>query len=126
MEQQSAHALHSCQPLASAPCLAGSSLASGSMVLLLEVSIVLLLERFTDLKMATKYVLSLLGAVHEVVSSNGSKARRCATPHSLRATSTTLLLDNSGIPIEALPDLLHHKHITNHVECKVTTCAGAP
>ena len=33
------------------------------------------------------------------------------TPHSLRATSATLLLD-SGVPIEAVQDLLDHKHIT--------------
>lgn len=33
------------------------------------------------------------------------------SPHSLRATSATLLLD-AGVPIEAVQDLLDHKHIT--------------
>jgi site-specific recombinase XerD len=40
------------------------------------------------------------------------KVRQCLySPHSLRATSATLLLD-SGVPIEAVQDLLDHKHIT--------------
>jgi site-specific recombinase XerD len=38
--------------------------------------------------------------------------RKCVySPHSLRATSATLLLD-SGVPMEAVQDLLDHKHIT--------------
>ena len=50
--------------------------------------------------------------MHEVELSDGSKARQCIySPHSLRATSATLLLD-SGVAIEAVQDLLDHKHIT--------------
>lgn len=43
---------------------------------------------------------------------DGSKVKRCIySPHSLRATTATLLLD-SGVAIEAVQELLDHKHIT--------------
>jgi integrase len=46
--------------------------------------------------------------MHEVELLDGSKVRQCFfSPHSLRATAATLLLD-SGVPIEAVQDLLDH------------------
>jgi site-specific recombinase XerD len=43
---------------------------------------------------------------------NGEKVQVCVySPHSLRATTATLLLDTS-VPIESVQDLLVHKHIT--------------
>jgi integrase len=42
----------------------------------------------------------------------GEKIRQCVfSPHSVRATTATLLLD-SGVAIESVQDLLDHKHIT--------------
>jgi Phage integrase family len=38
------------------------------------------------------------------------------SPHSLRATTATLLLD-AGERIESVQDLLDHKHITTTQEC---------
>ena len=50
--------------------------------------------------------------MHEVELPDGSMVRRCSySPHSLRATAATLLLD-SGVAIESVQDLLDHKHIT--------------
>jgi integrase len=54
----------------------------------------------------------LPGAVHDMELPGGAKVRRgLYSPHSLRATAATLLLD-SGVPIGAVQDLLDHKHIT--------------
>jgi integrase len=58
------------------------------------------------------YLGRLPGAIHEVELPDGSKMRRCSySPHSLRATAPTLLLD-TDVPIEAVQGLLDHKHIT--------------
>lgn len=58
------------------------------------------------------YLERLPGAMHEVELPTGEKVRQCHySPHSLRATTATLLLD-SGVPIEEVQDLLDHKHIT--------------
>jgi hypothetical protein len=58
------------------------------------------------------YLERLPGAMHEVELPDGSKVRLCIySPHSLRATTATLLLD-SGVAIEGVQDLLDHKHIT--------------
>jgi hypothetical protein len=47
----------------------------------------------------------------------GEKVRECVfSPHSMRGTTATLLLD-SGVPIESLQDLLDHKHITTTQIC---------
>jgi site-specific recombinase XerD len=59
-----------------------------------------------------RYLERMPGAMHETELADGSKIRqRHYSPQSLRATSATLLL-NSGVPIEAVQDLLDHKHIT--------------
>ena len=63
-------------------------------------------------RLLMRYLEKLPGAMHEIELADGSKVRQCLySPHSLRATSATLLLD-SGVPIEAVQDLLDHKHIT--------------
>jgi site-specific recombinase XerD len=50
--------------------------------------------------------------MREVVNSDGSIAMRCIyTPHSLRATAATLLLE-AGIDIAKVQELLGHRHIT--------------
>jgi len=60
--------------------------------------------------------------MHEVELSDGSKARQCIySPHSLRATSATLLLD-SGVAIEAVQDLLDHNH--HHADLRQATAGG--
>ena len=54
----------------------------------------------------------LPGAVKEHENPTGTKMRTCIyTPHSLRATTATLLLD-AGVDIRKVQDLLGHRHIT--------------
>jgi site-specific recombinase XerD len=54
----------------------------------------------------------LPGAMREEVSPSGETIRECIySPHSLRSTTATLLLDSS-VAIESVHDLLDHKHIT--------------
>ena len=58
------------------------------------------------------YLERLPGALPEVELPSGTKAKQCIySPHSLRATTATLLLD-SGVSIDEVQDLLDHKHIT--------------
>ncbi|MGB7846007.1 MAG: tyrosine-type recombinase/integrase [Candidatus Acidiferrum sp.] len=58
------------------------------------------------------YLERVPGAMHEIELPNGEKEKVCVySPHSLRATTATLLLDTS-VPIESVQDLLDHKHIT--------------
>lgn len=58
------------------------------------------------------YYAQLPGAMQELKLEDGSKAMRCRyTPHSLRATTATLLLD-AGVEITAVQELLGHKHVT--------------
>lgn len=58
------------------------------------------------------YLERLPGAMRETVSPSGEEALECIySPHSLRATTATLLLDSS-VAIESVQDLLDHKHIT--------------
>ena len=59
-----------------------------------------------------KYLRELPGAVKEIERSDGSKSAVCiVTPHSLRATTATLLLDAS-VDIRKVRDLLGLRHIT--------------
>jgi len=63
-------------------------------------------------RLLTAYLKGLPGAVQEVELPTGTKVKQCVySPHSLRATTATLLLD-AGEPIESVQDLLDHKHIT--------------
>jgi len=58
------------------------------------------------------YLKKLPGAVKEIQQTDGSKRAECIfTPHSLRATTATLLLD-AGVDIRKVQDLLGHRHIT--------------
>jgi site-specific recombinase XerD len=58
------------------------------------------------------YLRRLPKALREVENPDGSKALRCAyTPHSLRATAATLLLE-AGVDICKVRDLLGHRHVT--------------
>jgi len=59
-----------------------------------------------------EYLARLPGAMQERLLPSGEKVQVCVySPHSLRATTATPLLD-AGEPIECVQDLLDHKHIT--------------
>jgi site-specific recombinase XerD len=63
-------------------------------------------------RLVQSYMMRLPGAAKEELQADGSLASRCAyTPHSLRATTATLLLD-AGVDIRKVQDLLGHRHIT--------------
>jgi len=58
------------------------------------------------------YLTKLPGAVREVQRADGTTAMECLyTPHSLRATTATLLLE-AGVDIRKVQELLGHRHIT--------------
>jgi site-specific recombinase XerD len=58
------------------------------------------------------YMMRLPGAAKDELQPDGRLATRCAyTPHSLRATTATLLLD-AGVDIRKVQDLLGHRRIT--------------
>jgi integrase/recombinase XerC len=58
------------------------------------------------------YLMRLPGAMKETMGKGGSPQHRCIyTPHSLRATNATLLLDGS-VDIRKVQELLGHKHVT--------------
>lgn len=59
-----------------------------------------------------RYLRRLPGAVKRESHSSGSVATRCVyKPHSLRATTATLLL-GAGVDIRKVQDLLGHRHVT--------------
>ena len=63
-------------------------------------------------RLLMRYLERLPSAMIETVYPSGKQALECIySPHSLRATTATLLL-NSKEPIESVQDLLDHKHIT--------------
>lgn len=67
-------------------------------------------------KLLQGYLAHLPGSTHEVeVPAEGGdtqKVKRCVyTPHSLRATTATLLLD-AGVDIIKVKELLGHRHVT--------------
>jgi site-specific recombinase XerD len=58
------------------------------------------------------YFQQVPGAVKEAPTADGTPAKEFVyTPHSLRATTATLLLD-AGVDIRKVQDLLGHRHIT--------------
>jgi site-specific recombinase XerD len=58
------------------------------------------------------YLCRLPGAMKKEMIEDGSEVEYCVyTPHSLRATTATLLLD-AGEDIRKVQDLLGHKHVT--------------
>ncbi len=63
-------------------------------------------------RVVLSYLERLPGSTHEVTSADGSARRECIyTPHSLRATTATLLLD-AGVDIRKVQELLGHRHVT--------------
>jgi site-specific recombinase XerD len=70
------------------------------------------MDEATMYRMIQSYLEGLPGAVKEIAEANGSTRKRCIyTPHSLRATTATLLLD-AGVDIRKVQELLGHRHIT--------------
>jgi integrase/recombinase XerC len=66
----------------------------------------------TMYRILMSYLRRLPGAMETTQSPSGEVQAECVySPHSLRATTATLLLDSS-VPIESVQDLLDHKHIT--------------
>lgn len=59
-----------------------------------------------------EYLMRLPGAMKEITDKDGKPKQHCIyTPHSLRATNATLLLDGST-DIRKVQELLGHRHIT--------------
>ncbi len=70
------------------------------------------MDAATMYRLIQGYLRRLPGAIIEEENSDGTKAERCIyTPHSLRATTATLLLD-AGVDIRKVQELLGHRHIT--------------
>lgn len=66
----------------------------------------------TMYKLILNYLERLPGAIKESAHADGTISRQCIyTPHSLRATTATLLLA-AGVDIRKVQDLLGHRHIT--------------
>lgn len=70
------------------------------------------MDAATMYRVIQRYMERLPGAMKEVAQPDGAKKRMCVyTPHSLRATTATLLLD-AGVDIRKVQELLGHRHIT--------------
>ncbi|MDQ3817309.1 MAG: tyrosine-type recombinase/integrase [Acidobacteriota bacterium] len=70
------------------------------------------MDEATMYRVIQSYLESLPGGLKEVVRPDGMTDAQCIyTPHSLRATTATLLLD-AGVDIRKVQDLLGHRHIT--------------
>ena len=66
----------------------------------------------TMYRVILEYLMRLPGAMKETTGKDGKPRQRCIyTPHSLRATNATLLLDGST-DIRKVQELLGHRHIT--------------
>lgn len=63
-------------------------------------------------RLLMRYLSALPNSMREIINENGLPVRDCIySPHSLRATTATILLD-SGVDIIKVQELLGHKHIT--------------
>ncbi len=70
------------------------------------------MDAATMYRLLQGYLKRLPGAVIEAEQADGMKGERCIyTPHSLRATTATLLL-GAGVDIRKVQELLGHRHIT--------------
>ena len=66
----------------------------------------------TMFRLIQGYLEQLPGATKEMLRKDGTPRLECVyTPHSLRATTATLLLE-AGVDIRKVQDLLGHRHIT--------------
>ncbi len=71
------------------------------------------MDQVTMYRLIQGYLEGLPGAVKEIELADGTVAEYCVyTPHSLRATTATLLLD-AGVDITKVQHLLGHKHISS-------------
>ena len=70
------------------------------------------MDEVTMWRVVLSYLERLPGSMREVPLPDGSVKRECVyTPHSLRATTATLLLD-AGVDIRKVQELLGHRHVT--------------
>ena len=70
------------------------------------------MDEVTMWRLIMGYLEQLPGAIKDHVLPDGGTVTRCVyTPHSLRATPATLLLD-AGVDITKVQELLGHRHIT--------------
>lgn len=70
------------------------------------------MDEVTLWRVVLGYLTRLPGSMREVTLADGSVRRGCIyTPHSLRATTATLLLD-AGVDIRKVQELLGHRHVT--------------
>jgi integrase/recombinase XerD len=70
------------------------------------------MDSATMYRLVESYLQRLPSAVKETAAADGSTGRvNLYIPHSLRATTATLLLD-AGVDIRKVQDLLGHRHIT--------------
>src|SRR4051794_2697236 len=70
------------------------------------------MDEVTMWRVILRYLERLPGSTKEITRPDGTAGRDCIyTPHSLRATTATLLLD-AGVNIRKVQELLGHRHIT--------------
>jgi integrase len=70
------------------------------------------MDAATMYRVITSYLERLPGAMKKEQLPDGTEKEFCVfTPHSLRATTATLLLD-AGVDIMKVKELLGHKHLT--------------
>lgn len=70
------------------------------------------MSTLTMYRIVLSYLERLPGATHEVELSDGSKQEECVfTPHSIRASTATILLA-AGVDIRKVQELLGHRHVT--------------
>jgi len=70
------------------------------------------MSTLTMYRVVLSYLERLPGAMHEVQLPDGTTRQECIyTPHSIRASTATILLD-AGVDIRKVQELLGHRHVT--------------